>query len=163
MAVENLTGTARSQFALSTDQRQLSTAAVGATIITHTVEVSAAASDTSTYHMGHLPSNARLQPQSVIGLDDLASTGSPTLDVGTFNVADGTADDVDAINDGLDAATASNSTPLIKDVADWGRPLWEIAGASSDPGGYIDIFVTMDDADTNTGGTLSVSLVFTLD
>lgn len=163
MAVENLTGTARSVFPLSTTQRQMTTDAVGTTTVCYTVEVSAAASDTSTYHMGRLPSAARLMPQSMIGFDDLASTGAPTLDVGTFNVAGGTADDVDSINDGLTPATASNGTFLIKDVAKWGQRMWEIAGASSDPGGFIDIYVTMDDADTNTGGTLSVSLVYTLD
>ncbi len=163
MAVVNLTATSRSPFMLSTSQTQMTTAPVGGTVISSTVEVNSDDSATSTYLIGRLPSDARIQPQSVVGLDDLASTGSPTLDIGTFNLADGTADDDDAINDGIDAATASNFTAMLKDVADWGQPLWAIAGASSDPGGFIDVFVTLKDAAVNVGGTLSASIVFTVD
>ena len=163
MAIVALTGTGRSPFTLSTTQRQMEVASVGTSILCTTVEVGAADSDTSTYHMARLPAAVRLMPQSAVGLDDLASAGSPTLDIGTFNVADGTADDDDAINDGLDAAAASGYTAMIKDVADWGQPLWAIAGASSDPGGFIDIYVTLQDADVNVGGTVSASFVYTVD
>lgn len=163
MAVENLTATSRSPFTLSTTQRQIPVAQSGSpTIHSVSVEVSAAASATSTYQIARLPTNARLHPQSVIGLDDLASSGSPTLDIGIFNMS-GVSDDDDAINDGIDAATASTSTPMIKDVADWGLMLWEIMGETTDPGGLCDVFVTIKDAATNTGGTLSASVVFSVD
>ena len=164
MAVENLTATSRSPFVLSADQRQFAVAQSGSpTIHSASVEVTAAASATSTYLIARLPTNARLHPQSMLGFDDLASTGSPTVDIGIFNMS-GVSDDDDAINDGINVASAaSNSTPMIKDVADWGLQLWEIMGETTDPGGLCDIYVTLKDAATNTGGTFSASVVFSVD
>ncbi len=162
MAIVNLTATAASPFPLSATAKQIPSHN-GVNAYSTTVEVGAADSDTSTYLMGRFPSNARIQPGSFVGWDDLASTGSPTLDVGTFNVADGTADDDNALNDGLDAATANTGSVMLADVADWGATLWSIAGASSDPGGWIDVKVTLQDADVNVGGTLSASFFYTVD
>lgn len=161
MAVENLTATWRHPLENSATAKAIPTASLN--VLSSVVEVTAAASATSTYLVARLPSNARLQPQSAVGLDDLASTGSPTLDIGTFNSAGSVADDDDSINDGMDLATASTGLRMIKDVDDWGKPLWEIHGESEDPGGTIDVYATIKDAATNTGGTLAFSLVYSVD
>lgn len=163
MAVENLIATLRGPGELSTTTRHVRGLAGSVQITTVSVEVTAAASDTSTYLLARLPSDARIHPQSIIALDDLASTGSPTLDIGTYDASDGTTADVDAINDGIDLATASTGLRMIKNPANWGKQLWELAGCAADPGGFINVKGVMDDADTNTGGTLSASIVWTRD
>lgn len=162
MAVENLTATASSPFTLSTSQRQMSTQ-MGLNAYSSTVEVTAAASATSTYLMARLPADARIHPSSLVGWDDLASTGAPTFDIGTFNLSGSIADDDNSLNDGLDAATATTGTHLLADVADYGKPLWQIAGGSSNPGGWCDVYVTLKDAAANTGGTLSMSIIYSVD
>lgn len=115
--------------------------------------VAAAASANSLYRVQRLPANAVIHKGSNIEITDLASTGSPTLDIGIFpdEFANVTADE-DALNNGIDAATAG-VYPLVDSVADWGKPLWQIAGLSADPGGEIVITVKILDAATNTGGT----------
>lgn len=162
MAVVNLTATARSPFTLSGTLRQVPTGP-GLNVFSSTVEVGSSDSATSTYLMARLPADARIHPSSLVGWDDLASTGAPTLDIGTFNMGGSIADDDDAINDGLDAATATTGTHILKDVADYGKTLWEIAGGSSNPGGWVDIYITLKDAAVNVGGTLSMSIVYSVD
>ena len=71
-----------------------------------------------------------------------------------------TADD-DAINDGIDVATAAASdVAVVKDPANIGKYVWELAGESSDPGGFADLKITLKDAACNSGGTVSLSLVY---
>lgn len=126
-----------------------------------TVEVTAAASATSTYTLAKLPSNARLLPQSTLYWDDLASTGSPTVDVGLFPVnANITADD-DALGADKDV-TSAGSSGLIDNIANYGKKLWQyVSGQTADPGGEFLVKVTIKDADTNTGGTLTLVLFYT--
>lgn len=162
MAVENLTATSRSELPL-VDNRAV-TARPGMNVFESTVTMTAAASDTSTYWMARLPMNARLSGLSQISHDDLASTGAPTIDVGLTPVGSNFTFDVDAINDGIDVATAAaNGLPLIKDPANIGKYVWELAGESTNPGGYADLLLTLDDADCNTGGDISVSVVYIMD
>lgn len=130
--------------------------------VADTIEVGSDDSANSTYTLNriYLLSNAIILPQSVIQIDDLASTGSPTLDIGLKG--DHITDDPDAINDGIDAATAGKYD-LIKDPALWGAetPLWDyVAGLTSDPGGFFELYVSLVDAAVNVGGTMSVSLFF---
>lgn len=130
------------------------------------VEMTAAASDTSTYLIARLPAGARLSDLSYISWDDLASTGSPTLDIGIFTPSDRTdspiTDDVDAINDGLDAATATRGAKFIKTIDNVGLPLWDLVnGQTTNPGGDLDIKITLDDADANTGGTIQGEIFYT--
>ncbi len=160
MAIVNLTATKLSNLSVM-DSPQVK-AMHGLNIHSWTVEVGAADSDTSTYLIAHLPSNARIHDQSWIGYDDMASTGAPTLDVGTFNAIGGS-DDVDAINDGLTVATAARTVPFIKILADIGKYLWDLAGETSDPGGFIDIKLTMDDADVNIGGTVAGEIFYSME
>jgi len=162
MAIVNLVATKLSNLSVM-DSPQVK-AAHGLNMLEWTVEVGAADSDTSTYHIAHLPSNCRLSGASWIGYDDLASAGAPTIDIGTFNFADGTANDVDSINDGLTVATAAVNVPMIKDIANIGKYLWDIGTSpASDPGGFIDIFLTLDDADVNVGGTISGSIFYRME
>ena len=113
MAIVALTGTVQSWVTLSRTLDQVPQHG-GMNVVTSTVEVGAADSDTSTYFMARLPSAARLQPQSCIGLDDLASAGAPTLDVGTQNLADGTADDPDSLRIGARRYGLSLVQPVIR-------------------------------------------------
>ena len=127
------------------------------------VTVGAGDSDTSLYSFGKIPSNARILGISKLHRDDLASTGSPTLDIGLYAVDSNITDDVDALNDGIDAATAGDSA-VVKDITDYGKFAWEfVSGQSVDPGGEFEVKVVLDDADVNTGGDLFMELYGTLD
>tara|TARA_R100001591_G_scaffold114687_1_gene129299 strand:- start:16 stop:498 length:483 start_codon:yes stop_codon:yes gene_type:complete len=160
MAVENLSGTIRGVDATHG-------VGEGGTLKskTVTVEISAAASATSTYFQGKLriPSAARISGMSKINLDDLASSGSPTLDAGLFAVNSNITSDDDALNDGIDAASAG-SVSLIKDISNYGKKAYEfVSGQTSDPQGELDVVVTIKDAATNTGGTVTIELFYTID
>ena len=161
MAVENLSGTIRGVDATYG-------VGEGGTLKskTVTVEISAAASTTSTYFQGKLriPSIARLSGLGKVHFDDLASSGSPTLDVGLFAVNSNITSDDDALNDGIDCASAAGSASIIKDISNYGKRAYEfVSGQTSDPQGELDFVVTIKDAATNTGGTLTVELFYTID
>lgn len=129
-------------------------------------EVTAGDSATSTYRLLRLPSNARLLGSSTISLDDLASTGSPTIDIGIVNVTGETriTDDPDGINDGIDAATAATGTTLIKSINNFGKKLYEfVDGQTSDPKGDLEVMMSIVDADVNSGGTVVFQFDVTFD
>lgn len=130
-----------------------------------TVEL-AASDASSTIHLARIPSNARIiGGTSKVYFDDLASSGAPTLDIGIFPVraADFTADD-DALNDGIDVASAAGSAAVIKDVANYGKRAWEfISGQSADPKCDVDIKITVKDAATNATGTVMLELFYSYD
>jgi len=156
MAVVNLTST----------KRGLGKGAVhglGGTmkVLTATVEVGSADSATSTYTFFRIPTDARILGSSREWHDDLASTGSPTLDIGLFAVNGNVTSDADALNDGIDAAAANatNGLALVKDIANYGKRAWEfVSGVTSDPGGFFDLKVSLLDADVNVGGTVTLEL-----
>ncbi len=129
-----------------------------------TVEVGAADSAASTYLLARLPSNAVITPLSNLHYDDLASSGSPTADVGVFNQEGKTAitDDDNLLADGVDV-TAAGSTGLNQDIANFGKQLWELLGLTKDPGVDLDIKVTLKDAAVDVGGTVSIELYYTVD
>lgn len=130
-----------------------------------TFEVGSADSATSTYTIdGDFPSNARILGKSFLAWDDLASAGSPTLDIGVKSGTASVTADADALNDGLDAATATTTTPLVKDKANYGKRLWEfVNGVSTEPAGTLKIYISLLDADVNVGGTVSGEVYYTLD
>lgn len=158
MAVVNSTATEQSNIAFLAGRVQPTYPGLNIQEATH--EVANGDSATSTYHVARLPSNARLSGLSRLNHDDLQTTGSPTLDIGTYNVFDGTADSATSINDGIDAANAGADVVMVKDPANMGQYIWEIAGASSDPGGYIDIRFSVQDAAIDLGGTVTTSVVY---
>jgi len=131
-------------------------------LVTTTVEVAASASG-STYKVTRVPSGARIAGLSNIYWDDLATSGSPTLDFGVASVGSNITSDPDGLNDGL-AASATGSTALVKDRANYGKRAWEfVSGQTSDPGGELDIYFSVKDAATNAAGTVTLDLLYTLD
>ena len=132
----------------------------GTLVMDATVEVAAAASAASIYTAFRIPTNARIHGLSEIAFDDLASTGSPTLDIGFAGVDSNITDDDDALNDGIDVASAAGTARMVKDAANYGKRVWEYLGLTEDPGGLVDLIITIKDAATNTGGTLSATLVY---
>lgn len=82
------------------------------------------------------PSNTMLDPrESYIHHDALGA--SVTLSVGV-------ATDDDALAPAT-AASSAGSFSLVKsvDIADWYKPLWQIAGLAKDPGGNIELLATI--------------------
>lgn len=132
-------------------------------VIATTVEVAAGASAGSVYPVIRVPSNMHIMGASTVYFDDLASSGSPTIDFGVKAVDGNITTDADAMNDGVDVATAAGSASLIKDIANYGKKAWEFSSATDDPGGFIDITVSILDAATNTGGTITLEFFGYLD
>jgi hypothetical protein len=127
-----------------------------------TVEVSAAASVSSSYTLGYVPSGARLGGLARLYWDDMATSGSPTLDIGIGGTSF-TFDD-DKLNDGLDLATANTTgIRVIKDIANQHKRLWEIAGLTSDPCEMWVVKGVIRDAAVIAGGTLSGDLAYITD
>lgn len=162
MADDSGNATLRSNLTLGTTAVKASP--VGTNVMEATVEVAAAASAASEYIFFRIPTNARIHGLSEIAFDDLASAGSPTLDIGLKAVQANITSDVDALNDGIDVATAAGTAKMIKDHANYGKLAWEfVNGQTTDPGGLLDVTITILDAATNTGGTVSATLVYSID
>jgi hypothetical protein len=147
--------------------KSLADAGEGGGIVRHwceTVEVGAADSDTSTYLLAVIPSNARILGMSYLHVDDLASSGAPTIDLGLYPIRSGDfTGDVDALTDGITVATAG-SYRVIKDIANYGKQAWEfVNGLTADPRCDMYLYATMDDADVNVGGTMTLELYYTID
>lgn len=130
---------------------------------TETVEVGAADSNSSTYHLASLPSNARLMGNSKIHYDDLG-TGAAEIDVGVFNQSGKSdiTDDPDALNNGIDPTTAGSSA-VVSDIANYGIQLWDHATGTVDPNATLDVKATLTTGDIAGGGTITVELYYTLD
>ncbi len=129
-----------------------------------TVELTAATANDTVY-LAVIPSNARILGMSKVYWDDLASSGSPTLDLGFTPIRSGdfTADP-DALNDGLDVATAAGSSAVIKDVANYGKRAYEfINGLTADPKCDLYLIGSIVDAGTNQTGTVTLELFYTYD
>ncbi len=167
MAEEHLTG---SRILSGLDAEPMSPAEVGwaggrVRYWAETVEVSAAASPGSTYRLARLPSAARITGLSRVHHDDLATVGTPTIDIGVFNPAGltGVTDDDDALSADIAVATAG-STLLVADITKLGQPLWSFAaGQTADPRQELEIRATLKDDPGNTGGTLTLELFYTID
>ncbi len=160
MADDTKNATLRSVVKLGTNQVRR---AAGLMLADTTVEVAAAANANSVYTMVRIPTDARIHGLSRIAFDDLASSGSPTLDIGFKAVESNFTTDVDALNDGIDCFTAAGTANVVKDVANNGKKVWEFLGLTTDPGGFADVTITILDAAANTGGTISMTLVYSVD
>ena len=137
---------------------------LGGNVVDSTVEVAAAATAGTEYRMMRLPLSARMHGLSEIRFDDLASSGSPTLDIGFAPVDGNFTKDADALNDGIDCATAAGSARMVKDHANYGKQVWEfISGATAETQGFADLIVTILDAATNTGGTVTTVVAYSID
>jgi hypothetical protein len=130
-----------------------------------TVEATASNSESSTYLLAELPSNARILGSSKIYWDDLTTDASSTLDVGVFNQS-GKSDitnDPDALTNGL-VVTAAGSASLISDIANYGLQLWDFATGTADPVATLQVKATLMDAALSAagGGTITVEIHYTL-
>ena len=153
-------GTLRSNLGIDTGVKTM----LGGNVVDSTVEVAAAATAGTEYRMMRLPLSARIHGLSEIRFDDLASSGSPTLDIGFAPVDGNFTKDVDALNDGIDCAAAAGSARMIKDHANYGKQVWEfISGATAETQGFADLIVTVLDAAVNTGGTVTTTVAYSID
>lgn len=132
------------------------------TLLVSTVEFAATTAVTNTVKFGKIPSNARIAGCSRVYWDDLATTGSPTLDIGLGAVNGNVTDDPDALNDGLDVAAVSTTdvgSRVVKDIANLGLPAWDyVNGVTSDPGGELEVYGSIVDAGTTVTATISIEL-----
>jgi hypothetical protein len=128
-----------------------------------TVETGAAATAGRTYKMARIPSNARISGSSKLYNDDMSTATSALFDIGLGSVKDNITSDPDALNDGLASYTAG-AKDVIKDIANIGKPAWSfVNGQSVDPGGELDVYVSITDATAEVGGTFTLDLNYTLD
>ncbi len=126
-----------------------------------TVTVGAADSDTSTYKMGNIPSNARLLGISRLYTDDLASTGSPTMDIGLQ--ATSITNDPDALSNGHAVSTVTDAR-AVSAVEKLGQRAWEfVNGQTTDPGRELTVYISLVDADVNVGGDVTLEFYYLLD
>lgn len=129
-------------------------------LCTRTTELAADTASESTIFFGRIPSNARISSISRVYWDDLATAGSPTLDIGLASVNANITSDPDALSNGHDLATATNGgASVITDPANSGLPAWDfVNGVTSDPGGELDIYGSIADASTTQAGTISIEV-----
>jgi hypothetical protein len=153
--------TLRSNTSNTTNQVKVERAS---TVMTATVEVAPATAAGTVYEFIRIPSRARIHGLSRVQYDDLASTGSPVIDLGLKAVDGNVTTDLDALNDGIDVFTAAGSANVVKDIANYGLQAWEyVAGQTTDPGGFLDVTVSTRTAACNTGGTVTMTLVYSVD
>ena len=137
--------------------------AANAKTITSTISLAGSASGTTVF-LGRIPADARISGRSVIHHDDLATSGSPTLDLGIGSVNSNVTSDPDGLNDGIDVTSAGANVAVIKDHANYGKQAWEfVSGQTTNPGGELDVYGSIKDAATNAAGDITCELVYTLD
>ena len=132
-------------------------------LVCATVELAASASGTTIF-LGRIPSNARILPTGLIYNDDLATSGSPTLDIGLGSVDSNVTSDPDALTNGLALSAATTTYLTLADPANAGLPAWDlVASVTSDPGGELDVYASVKDAATTATGTITVEILGYLD
>jgi hypothetical protein len=128
-----------------------------------TVELAASASGT-TIDFGYIPAGARIIGASRLYNDDLATSGSPTLDLGLIAVDGNITSDPDAINDGISLSAAGNDVLVVKDAANLGLPAWDlVADETANPGGSLLVRGVVKDAATTATGTITLDLYYIVD
>lgn len=114
----------------------------------------------SKYFIGSAPSNAKLKPGSLIYFDAITSVVS--VDIGLAYPNGGATILDDCIVNGHDIHLAGNTALSaatgsgVATPANMEKALWELAGLTSDPGGELDLFLTIDQAATATGKVLAI-------
>lgn len=129
-----------------------------------TIEISASATNASTYDLGYLPLNARILGISRYSIDDCDTGSTATLDFGFAPVDSNFTLDADALNDGIVLGTAATGAALVKDIANYGKRVWQhISGATSASKGDAKLQASIQDAAISaTGGTLTVEVFYTV-
>lgn len=129
-----------------------------------TIELAAAASATIIDFDTLIPTTARILGSSTLYADDLATSGSPTLDLGLTAVNSNITTDDDCLTDGLAVSSALTGSKIIKDAANYGKRAWEyVNGQTTDPGGLLKLTGVIRDAATTATGTITAELYYTLD
>lgn len=134
-------------------------------LLCSTISIGTTASG-QTIKFGRIPSNARLLPLSYVYWDDLATSGSPTLDLGLGSVDSNVTSDPDALSNGHAISSAGTAGALTASTShtEYGKPAWDfVASVTSDPKGELDVYGTIKDATTNATGDITVILYGYLD
>jgi hypothetical protein len=129
-----------------------------------TIELAACASGT-TIDFGKIPSGARILNISRVYWDDLATSGSPTLDIGLKSYRNNSITaDPDALSNGhgVSSADATDGAALAAlNAATVGLPAWDLVnGLTADPGGELEVYGSIADAATTATGTVTVELFY---
>ena len=103
--------------------------------------------DNDIIHLAPVPSNATV-PHIFVGSDTLG--GSATVNVGIYSSAGVLVDEDLFASAVADAGALADVRHEASNINTVGKKMWELAGASVDPGGYYYISVTMQAA----GGTV---------
>lgn len=120
-------------------------------------EIEAADDDGSIYRLVTVGSNITLYE---LQISNDAITGGTDYDIGLYLAGVGNAAvDADVFADGLDLSSAGDKVNGLTapDIANLGKPLWEILGLSEDPKVLYDIAVTGNTVGT-AAGTITVHL-----
>lgn len=126
-----------------------------------TIEVTAAATNASTYDLGYIPLNAKILGISRYSIDDMDTGSTATIDFGLAPVDSNFTADPDALNDGIVAGTAAKDQPLIKVIDNYGKRCWQfITGATSATKGDAKLQASIQDAAVSAGGTLTVEVFY---
>lgn len=132
-------------------------------VLLSTIALPASASGTI-IDFGNIPSNARIMGTGSIMADDLATSGSPTLDIGFQAVNGNITTDPDALNDGLVISSALTPTSVVKGIENRGKRAWEyVSGLTADPGGQFTVIGTVKDAATNAAGDVTMEMLYYVD
>lgn len=131
-----------------------------------TIETTASDSVSSTYTLARLPSNARILGSSMLYWDDLATTGSPTLDLGVYNITGNLiTNDDDGLSDGHGVSSAGSGR-VVGNIANYGKRLWEfVNGQTVDPKCDLEIKAVLRDAalTASGAGTVTIELYYAVD
>lgn len=127
--------------------------------------VTAALSITSIIRMCEVPSNAVVTAVHF----QSAAQGAGKFDVGVYrnNKDGGAVVDVDLFASAIDCASAVAKTDITNEgvttntMAKQMQPLWQAAGLSADPGGTLDVALTVVTTDVTTGtGAVKVDVMY---
>lgn len=133
-----------------------------------TIELAASASGTIVDFALRIPADACIDPSSRIYFDDMATSGSPTFNVGLYPVDGNTTTTLaTALASALAISSASAATGIIipADYANGGKKAWELLGLTAAPGGFLDVKGVVKSAATNGStlpGTITLDLKFYL-
>lgn len=114
-------------------------------LVRDTVELETAFAQDDLISLGKFHSDVVINPDtSTVWFDDLGT--SITMDIGSAAAEN-------ALVAAQDVATAAGSCSLYKsvDIANYHKPLWQVLGLSSDPGGFIELFAKLEGGNPGTG------------
>jgi len=120
-----------------------------------TLEAVIGDSATSVYKFGKIPSNARINTNSLLEYDAL--TALVDFDLGEKTTKDCLIDGQD-----IHLAGSVDATKNV-DIAKLNWPFWKIAGYAADPGGELEVIGTLNAAAPTAGGTITLTLIYQVD